>query len=252
MAALVPATTSVSPMSDGDSELVKYELDGAVAVLQLDDGKANAISHEMANQINAALDRAERDGARAVVIAGRPGRFCAGFDLPTMQASVESARDLLRVGGELAVRLYLFPAPIVLAVTGHALAMGAILLMATDLRIGTAGTFKIGMNEVGIGMPVPRFATELADDRLSRRHLDAAINLATIYDPAGAVDAGFLDVAIDADDVMAEAKARAAALAAGLHAGPFVTTRTNRRSAAAARIKAGLASDVEQFTVSAG
>jgi enoyl-CoA hydratase len=108
------------------------------------------------------------------------------------------------------------------------------------------------MNEVGIGMPVPRFATELADDRLSRRHLDAAINLATIYDPTGAVDAGFLDVAIDANGVVAEARARAEALAAGLHAGPFVTTRTNRRSATADRIKAGLASDVAQFTVSAG
>ena len=170
-------------MSEGQDVLVNYELDGLVAVVQLDDGKANAISHEMADQINAALDRAERDGARAVVIVGRPGKFCAGFHLPTMQASVESARDLLRVGGDLAVRLFLFPAPVVLAVTGHALAMGAILLMATDVRIGASGDFKIGMNEVGIGMPVPRFATELADDRLSRRHLDAAINLATIYDP---------------------------------------------------------------------
>jgi enoyl-CoA hydratase len=111
-------------MSEGQDVLVNYGLDGQVAVVQLDDGKANAISHEMADQINAALDRAERDGARAVVIAGRPGKFCAGFHLPTMQASVESARDLLRVGGDLAVRLVPLP-PVVLAVTGHALASGS-------------------------------------------------------------------------------------------------------------------------------
>jgi enoyl-CoA hydratase len=239
-------------MTDGDSGLLRYELDGTAAVITLDDGKANAISHEMADAINGALDRAEADQARAVVLAGRPGRFCAGFHLPTMQESVGSARDLLRVGGELALRLYLFPAPVVLAVTGHALAMGAILLMASDVRVGAAGDFKLGMNEVGIGMPVPKFATELADDRLSRRHLDAAINLATIYDPSGAVDAGFLDLAVDPATVVDEATTRAQALAAGLHPGPFAMTRTNRRGDVAQRIRAGLATDVEQFTVSEG
>lgn len=238
-------------MSDADPALLTYELDGAVAVITLDDGKANAISHAMADAIDAALDRAEADQARAVVIAGRPGRFCAGFHLPTMQESVESARDLLRVGGDLAVRLFLFPAPVVLAVTGHALAMGAIFLMATDVRVGAAGDFKLGMNEVRIGMPVPKFATELADDRLSRRHLDAAINLATVYDPAGAVDAGFLDLTVEPDSVVSEATARARALAEDLHATPFAMTRTNRRGDVAQRIRAGLAADVEQFTVSA-
>ena len=173
--------------------LVGYSFADGVAVLRMDDGKANAISHEMANALEQRLDQALGDGAGAIVISGRPGRFCAGFDLPTMQAGVDEARELLRVGADLALHLYTFSTPVVLAVTGHALAMGAILLMASDLRIGAAGSFKIGLNEVRIGMPVPRFATELADDRLSRRHVDAAVNLATIYDPTGAADAGFLD-----------------------------------------------------------
>jgi enoyl-CoA hydratase len=238
-------------MSDDTTGLATYRLEGSVAVIEMDDGKANAISHEMADQLNAAINRATSDGARAVVIAGRPGRFCAGFDLPTMQASPESARDLLRVGAEFALRLYTFDAPVLLAVTGHALAMGAILLMSTDVRIGAAGSFKIGLNEVGIGMPVPRFATALADDRLSRRHLDAAVNLATIYDPPGAVDAGYLDQVIDPGQVIDAAVERAAVLADGLHAAPFALTRENRRGAVAARIRDGLATDVAQFTVSA-
>ena len=120
-------------MPEESTELATYRLEGSVAVLQMDDGKANAISHAMADQLNAGVSRASDDGARALVIVGRPGRFCAGFDLPTMQASPESARELLRVGAELAVRLYTFEAPVLLAVTGHALAMGAILLMATDV-----------------------------------------------------------------------------------------------------------------------
>jgi enoyl-CoA hydratase len=239
-------------MTDGQDDLVRYSLEGAVAVLHMDDGKANAISHEMAARLNECLDNALSDSARAIVISGRPGRFCAGFDLPTMQSGVDEARELLRVGGDLAVRLYSFPAPVVLAVTGHALAMGAILLMASDVRIGASGTFKIGMNEVAIGMPVPRFATELADDRLSRRHLDAAINLATIYGPQAAVDAGFLDEVVDEANVIPTAMERATALAADLHPGPFAITRENRRSSALARIKDGLASDVERFVVSDG
>jgi enoyl-CoA hydratase len=237
-------------MSDDTTELATYRLEGSVAVITMDDGKANAISHEMADQLDAAVNRATTDGARAVVIAGRPGRFCAGFDLPTMQASPESARDLLRVGAEFALRLYTFDAPVLLAVTGHALAMGAILLMSTDVRIGAAGSFKIGLNEVGIGMPVPRFATALADDRLSRRHLDAAVNLATVYDPNGAVDAGYLDEVVDPDAVITTTIERATVLAEGLHAVPFALTRENRRGAVAARIRAGLAADVEQFSIS--
>jgi enoyl-CoA hydratase len=239
-------------MTDGQDDLVRYSLEGAVAMLHMDDGKANAISHEMAVRLNQCLDNALADSARAVVISGRPGRFCAGFDLPTMQSGVDEARELLRVGGDLAVRLFSFPAPVVLAVTGHALAMGAILLMASDVRVGAAGTFKIGLNEVRIGMPVPRFATELADDRLSRRHLDAAVNLAAIYDPETAVAAGFLDEVVDEADVISTAMERATTLASELHPGPFAVTRENRRSTVLARIKAGLASDVERFVVSDG
>jgi len=236
-------------MTDTTTELVTYAVDERVALLRMDDGKANAISHDMANQLDRRLDQAEADGARAVVLGGRPGRFCAGFDLATMQSSVGEARDLLRVGAELALRLYTFRMPVVVAASGHALAMGAILLMAADLRVGAAGNFKIGLNEVGIGMPVPRFATELADDRLSRRHVDRAVNLATIYDPAGAADAGFLDLVVEAGEVDAVALGRAAELAAGLHPGPFAMTRENRRGDPARRIRAGLASDVERFTV---
>src|SRR5262245_16538636 len=135
-------------MTDTSVDLVRYSLDDQVAVLHVDDGKANALSHQMLGAINAQLDQAQANGARAVVIVGRPGRFCAGFDLETMRAGPGEARDLLRVGAELALRLYLFPAPVVLAVTGHALAMGAILLMASDVRVGASGDFKIGLNEV--------------------------------------------------------------------------------------------------------
>jgi enoyl-CoA hydratase len=226
---------------------VSYELSDRVAVVALDDGKANAISHAVADGLRDALARARDDGAGAVVVVGRPGRFSAGFDLATMTASDEAARNLLQAGAEVAIDMYGMPVPVVLACTGHALAMGAILLLAADVRIGAPGEFKIGLNEVAIGMPVPSFAVELARDRLSRASFTAAINHAQLYDPQGAVQAGFLDRV--SDDPLAAALAHAGELAERLHAGAFVATRRACRGGVEATMRHGLAADIANFTV---
>jgi enoyl-CoA hydratase len=236
-------------MTGSTEGAVTYELDGSVAVIRIDDGKANAISHAIAAELDRGLTQAETDAAGAVVIAGRPGRFSAGFDLTVMRSGIDEARDLLRVGAELALRIYTFPAPVVLGVTGHALAMGAILLLAADTRIGATGEFKIGLNEVAIGMPVPRFATELARDRLSPRHLTAAVNHARIYDPTTAVEAGYLDEVVSPDDVEQAALDHAGTLATTLTPAGFRRTREHLRGERAERVRAGLAADIAAFVV---
>jgi enoyl-CoA hydratase len=227
---------------------VQYELQDRVAVVTIDDGKANAISHQVAADVHDALGRA-RDEAGAVVLTGRPGRFSAGFDLATMTSSDEAARELLRVGAELALELYGFPTPVVVAATGHALAMGAILLLSGDVRIGAEGPFKIGLNEVAIGMPVPGFAVELGRARLAPAAFTDAINLATVYDPEGAVGAGFLDRTVAADDTVAAAVAHAAELAERVRPKAFVATRATCRAAQVDAMRHGLATDVATFTV---
>ncbi|CAM8649210.1 CaiD Enoyl-CoA hydratase/carnithine racemase [Acidimicrobiia bacterium] len=227
---------------------VNYELQGSVAVITIDDGKANAISHEIAAAIRSSLDKA-RNEARAVVIAGRPGRFSAGFDLPTMTSSTEAARDLLKAGAELALEIHEFPMPVVMASTGHAFAMGAILLMAADVRIGAEGNYKIGLNEIAIGMPVPRFAVELARNSLSIAEFTKAVNHATVYDCAGAVNAGYLDRLVPDDDVVATAVATAAELGERLHPKPFAMTRANCRGEAVAKMRRELVEDIATFTV---
>lgn len=227
---------------------VTYALDGDVAVITLDDGKANAIGHQTAVAVHDGLARA-RDEAGAVALVGRPGKFSAGFDLAVMTSGVDEARDLLRVGAELAIEVFEFPMPVVIGATGHALAMGAILLLAADTRIGAEGPYKIGLNEVAIGMPVPRFAVELARDRLSPRAFTAAVSHATVYDPEGAVHAGYLDRTVEADAVVGAAVEHAAHLAATLRRGAFVATRANARSAVAAQLRAGLDADLTEFVV---
>lgn len=227
---------------------VTYELDGDTAVLRFDDGKANVLSNASIRALDEALDRAEEEAA-AVVLVGRPGRFSAGFDLSVMQGEPDGVRDLLGAGGELGVRLFAFPRPVVLGVTGHALAMGAILLLAADLRVGTQGEFKIGLNEVAIGMPVPSFGIELARWSLSKRHFTRAVSLATIYDPDGALDAGYLDEIARPDDLEAVAIERGHRLADGLNGAAFTMTRQLDRGAAAERIRDSISSDLESFTV---
>jgi len=229
---------------------VTTTLDGNVLVIHLDDGKANALSHSALDQLNAAFDQADGQ-ASAVALIGRPGRFSAGFDLPTMVAGPDSALPLLSKGAEFAFRMLTFPMPVVVGCTGHALAMGAIVLMATDVRIGADGPFKLGMNEVAIGMPVPKFAVDLARDRLSTRHFPAAIGMARVYDPAGAIDAGYLDAVVAADEVEAAAVARAHELADTLRSGAFRMTRSIMRDDLVQRLRDGLAWDLTTFDIEA-
>jgi len=174
-------------------------------LITMDDGKANALGFDMLAQLGAALDTAEAAG-KVVVIAGRHGKFSAGFDLSVMGQGGDAMLELLRNGANLSRRLLGFPTPVVLAVSGHALAMGALLLLSADYRVGVHGTYKIGLNEVAIGMTLPYFGIALARERLARTHLGPAVALARVYDAAGALEAGYLDEAVSEEDLLPRAK----------------------------------------------
>lgn len=224
-------------------DVVQLSMRESVAWLQLDDGKANALSHAVLDGLDDALDRAEKEGAKALVLSGRPGRFSAGFDLSVMGQGPHAALDLALRGADVAVRLYASPSPVVLAVTGHALAMGAVLCLAADLRIGSEGAFKLGLNEVAIGMTLPGFALEFAQARLSRRHLVRATALAEVYDPRGACDAGFLDRIVEAERCVDEALAAASGLAEGLNGRAHAGTKQALRAATLDRLRQSVADD---------
>lgn len=224
------------------SELVRYQLDGNVAVLSMDDGKANALSHEMLDALEAALARAQKEAA-AVLLVGRERRMSAGFDLKTMLAGAAEMSALVTRGAEFLLDLYLYPLPLVTACTGHALAAGAMLLLVSDERIGALGDFKIGLNEVAIQMPLPQFGIELARDRLSKRHFSAATMQARIYDPVAAIDAGYLDSVVAEENLFEVASGRAHALAA-LPGYAFRLTKQRGRAATVKSIREGLQADV--------
>src|SRR5579863_6037419 len=126
-------------------DLVTYQLDGAIATLTMDDGKVNALSPDMLASLIEGFDRAEADRA-TVVLRGRPGIFSAGFSLPVLQAGGPDAAAMLLNGFDLAERLLTFPTPVVIACTGHAIAMGSFVLLSGDYRVGVDGEFKVTAN----------------------------------------------------------------------------------------------------------
>jgi enoyl-CoA hydratase len=155
--------------------------------------------------VHAAFDRAEADDA-VVVLAGREGRFSAGFHLPTLRAGGPDADRMLRSAFDLAVRMLTFPRPVVVACTGHAYAMGSFLLPAADHRIGAAGPFTITANEVLIGIVMPRSAIELCRYRIPASHLHRVLTMAEAFTPEGAVEAGFLDEVVPPEAVLTAAQ----------------------------------------------
>ena len=202
----------------------------SVLVVHLDDGKANALSFDMIAAISQALDQAEADDTiGAVVLHGREGKFSAGFDLSVMRSGDWGAvATLVSDGGDLVRRLYGSSVPVVAACTGHALAAGALMLLGCDVRIGADMPCKIGLNEVAIGMVLPGWAITIAQDRLSRRHIQLAVVTAQVTDGGGAVAAGFLDEVVPEGDVLARAIERAnevAALNGRAYAGTVIAVR---------------------------
>ncbi len=227
------------------AEILTYSLEGNVAIVRMDDGKANALSDAMLDALVAALARAEKE-ASAMVLVGRPDRFCAGFDLKVMMSSPDAAKALLTRGADMLMKLYGAKVPLVVACTGHALAGGALVLLTGDVRIGASGAYRIGLNEVAIGLPVPVLAMELARDRLTPTELPNATLLARIYDPEGAVRAGYLDQAADAGAVLDLAKAEATRLAA-LPRGAFAATKSRLRAKTIAHIQSTLETDMKSL-----
>lgn len=186
------------------SELVSYSFSDGVARLSLSNGKVNAISPAVIEAFNQALDQAEKDKA-VVLISGQPGILSGGYDLKVMTSSADAAKALVAAGSTLARRMLSHPYPVVVACTGHAVAKGAFILLSADYRIGVQGPFKIGLNEVAIGMTMHHVGIELARARLTNSAFNRSVINAEMFDPADAVEAGFLDKVVATEELEAKA-----------------------------------------------
>lgn len=220
---------------------VQFEEKENYSQITLDDGKANAVSPSLLDAFHNALDEAEK-AKKVVVIVGREGKFSAGFDLSVMSQGGDAMANLVSGGAELSHRLLSFPYPVIAFCTGHALAMGAILLMSVDYRIGIEGKFKIGLNEVAIGLTMPHFGVEMGRYRLNSAFINRAVVNAEVFSPTGAVEAGYLDQAVTPEDAMAAVEQQVTALS-GLKMEAHHGTKLRVREPLLKGIKEGIEKD---------
>ncbi len=220
---------------------VSYDLKDQIACITLDDGKVNAMSFTMMGHINEALDKAEKEAA-VVILAGRPGIFSAGFDLKEMGTGPEALCNVVKSGAELVVRLLSYPLPTVAACTGHAYPMGTFILMSCDYRIGISGNFNLGLNEVRIGMTLPKFAMLLASYRLSPPLFNRTALTGELFSPGVAAQAGFLDRVVDVVDLTEAVRAKAEDFL-NINPLPYRNTKAKARKDLLAAMKAAIAEE---------
>ena len=188
------------------------------------------------------LDAAEKAGA-VTVLRGRPGIFSAGFDLGTFEKGPEATVAMVGAGARLALRLLAFPLPVLTVCTGHAYPMGAFLMLSADVRLGLAGPFRIGLNEVAIGLTLPSFAIELARHRLAPAGF-ARITTAALFDPEEAMRLGYLDRVLAVGELDAAVEAEVQRLLA-LDRPSFVATKARIRSRLLPAVRAAIADELQ-------
>jgi enoyl-CoA hydratase len=225
------------------TDLATYSRSGPFGTIVMDDGKANVMSLAMLNALHAAFDAAERD--RVVAVLKASGRhFSGGFDLNVFaRGSAEQQYLMVKAGAELALRILSFPTPVVAACQGNAFPMGAFLIMSCDHRIAAEGDYRIGMNEVAIGLTVPRFAIEIARQRLTPAYFSRVVVTAEMFGPVEAVAAGFFDRVVPAGELEARAEEAARAMAT-LDMAAHAATKARARGAVIRTIRDMIDADI--------
>lgn len=187
-----------------------------IAIVRMARPPVNAIDIEFAAELDGALTRLESDPAvRAVVLAGEAGCFSAGLDLKVLPSyDREQQRELLLTFGQVLLRLYSFPRPVVGAIDGHAIAGGFILAIACDYRIGGRGEYEFGLTEVRVGVPFPIAPLELVRAELGREVTRRLVLTARTGGPEEALGWGALDELHLTGEVEAQALEVAGELAA--------------------------------------
>lgn len=184
--------------------LRRIEHDGGVLELRLDRPPANALDPVLVRELLAALDEAPE--ARALVLSGAPGMFSAGLDVPVLLALDRDAMaaflgDFLGLLRALATS----PRPIVAALTGHAPAGGAVLAIHCDHRVQASGEFKLGLNEVRVGLPLPRVIHSTLVRTVGVRAAEQLGVRGLLVAPEEALHIGLVDELAEPDAVVARA-----------------------------------------------
>lgn len=197
---------------------------------RLDRPPVNALDPDLVEALEKALVKAPEQGARAIVLSGSPGMFSAGLDVPALLAL--DRERMSRFWGSffgLLRRLGESPVPVIAALTGHSPAGGAVLAIFCDYRIAAEGDFRIGLNEVQVGLPVPGVVYGALRRLTGSREAERLAVRGSLVDPQEALRTGLVNELTPPDRVVERALEEAAGLLA-LPARALATTRQTARA----------------------
>lgn len=186
--------------------LERIEHEGGIRELRMARPPVNALDGELIRALRNAIEQAPVDGAQALVISGAPGLFSAGLDVPALlqldRRGMEIVwRDFFGLCGALARS----PIPSVAAVTGHSPAGGAVIALFCDFRVMAHGTYRIGLNEVQVGITVPDFIQAALRRIVGAYRAERLAVEGAMLDAEAAHAIGLIDELADVDHVLVRA-----------------------------------------------
>lgn len=179
------------------------EHDHRIRELRLARPPVNALNPHLIATLKRAIAQAPNEGAAALVISGSPGSFSAGLDIPAL---LQLDRDAMRAFWKdffgVCAALARSSIPIVAAVTGHSPAGGAVLALFCDYRVMARGDYKIGLNEVQVGLTVPDCIQAALRRLVGPYRAERLLVAGAMLDADDALAAGMIDELTDVDHVV--------------------------------------------------
>jgi enoyl-CoA hydratase len=217
---------------------INYEIDNEIAFIKMDDGKANAMDSAFFEEFSESLDHVETDNAEVLIFTGRPGFFSGGLDLKLMSTLKPEDLSIFYETFALTIlRVFSLRIPTIAACTGHAIAGGAMLSFACDRRFIIDGNYKIQINEVLIGVPLPSFMLLVGSSAIPQQWQTETLLHGKAYNPKEIVARNIFDVVVEeGDDVVAYAKSEAEKLLA-LNLPAYAITKKRMRSSGVEKVK---------------
>jgi len=209
---------------------LSYHIENDRATITMDDGKANAMDFHYFEEMNSALAEIESTGSKVLIIKGRAGFFSGGLDIKLIATLAPDDIDqLAETFARTMLRVFLYPIPIVAVCTGHAIAGGAMLAFACDRRYVIDGNYRIQMNELAIGIPLPSWMLLIGKSAIPAGLQTEALLHAKAYAPKEAHDAGIFHGLIDnGEDIDRYLNSEVNALV-GLHTNAYATSKRRLR-----------------------
>jgi enoyl-CoA hydratase len=213
--------------------MIELSHHGAVAILKLVHGKANALDIEFSEAIAAQFQALRDARSQAVVLTGQGRMFSAGVDLLRLsEGGAPYVRRFLPALHRLYDAVFFFPKPVVAAVNGHAIAGGCVLACCADRRIAARDGGRIGVTELLVGVPFPALAFEVMRFATATRYLADGMYSGGTFHPDEARERGLVDEVVEPAALLDHAVAAAQALAA-LSPKAFAQTKHHLRQGAA-------------------